>query len=196
MDAKTLFDKSLSQATDRMRHLTTGDFERTTPDTEWNAKTLANHMLYELSWIPDILAGKQIAEVGDKYDGDLVGDDPTKNWEEAAALAKGEVRLADMKGKAHLSYGTVKIEDYLRQVSEDLLIHSWDLAAALGIDRTLDQVAVKEIYGDLKPNASFLASSGLFKPPLGVPKDADIQTKMLALVGRDAGWEPGNRIPD
>lgn len=188
MDTRELFNHALEQASRTFRQLRPEDYHRPTPATEWTVRMLANHILYELSWIPHILSGEKIVEVGDRYDGDLIGNDPQSSWEEAAALAKGSVTLARMRGTAHLSYGNIKNEKYLREVARDLLIHSWDMAAALGIDRTLDPGAVKEAYEDLKPNAKFLASSGLFDPPLTIPKDADIQTRMLALTGRDGGW--------
>lgn len=190
MDAKEFFNHALEHATLAFRHLNPADYARPTPDAEWNARELGNHILYELSWVPHLLAGEKITDVGDRYDSDLLYADPQQKWDEAAALAKGSVMLANLHGTAHVSYGNVKNEKYLREVARDLLIHSWDLAAALGIDRSLDPETAKEAYDDLRPNAKFLASSGLFAPPLAIPKDADIQTKLLALVGRDAGWHP------
>jgi uncharacterized protein (TIGR03086 family) len=190
MNAPELFFRCLDQATKVINHLTVADYLRPTPDTEWDAKTLANHMLYELSWVPDILSGQTIAKVGGKYDSDLIGDDPAENWNEAAAIAKGEATLANMRATAHLSYGNVPNEDYLRQVSGDLLIHSWDLAAALGIDRTLDTAAVEEVYEGILPSAPSLSKSGLYKASLVVSPEADTQTQLLALVGRHADWQP------
>lgn len=190
MHPRELFLRCLRQATKAIDQLQPKDYNLPTPDTEWDAHTLANHMLYELSWIPDIMAGQTIAEVGSKYDGDLIGENPAGAWEEAAALAKGEVAVADLRATAHLSYGNVQNRDYIQQVSGDLLIHAWDLAAALGIDRRLDPTAVEEVYAGILPSAQSLSKSGLYKPSLVVPPDADTQTQLLALVGRDADWHP------
>lgn len=189
METKALFYRSLDQASSVIAHLTTEDFTRATPDTEWDAKTLANHMLYELSWIPEMLAGRTLTEVGAKYDGDLIADNPQDNWQTAADAARVSVDTASLDGTAHLSYGDVSTEDYLRQVSGDLLIHSWDLAAALGYDRQLDPEAAATVYEGIKPQASELHKTGLFKPPLDVPDSADLQTRLLAIFGRDAGWK-------
>jgi uncharacterized protein (TIGR03086 family) len=190
MEAQELFTRCLDQATQAIRQLRSDSYSKPTPDTEWDVRTLANHMLYELSWIPDILAGKTLREIGSKFEGDLLGTEPRENWAEAAGLAKGEVKLADLSRTAHLSYGNVSNQEYLGQVSGDLLIHAWDLAAALGVDRTLDPDAVQEVYKGILPSAPSLSKSGLYKPSLVVPPDADMQTQLLALVGRDAGWQP------
>lgn len=189
MDAKELLYKAIDHATKVVTKLAPEDFGKSTPDTEWDAKTLVNHMLYELSWVPDMVEGRTIAEVGSAFEGDLIGDDPAGKWLSALELAKDIVKTADLQAIAHLSFDDVTVEDYLRMEAGDQLIHSWDLAAALGLDRTLDPAIAQEIYDATKPNAASLASSGLFKPPLQVPDDADIQTKLLALFGRDAKWK-------
>lgn len=190
MDATELCARVVEHAGTIMRQLTPGDFQRPTPDTEWDAKTLANHMLYELSWIPDMLAGKTIEAVGDAYNGDLIGEDPATRWNRAASRALEAVKTCDMDATAHLSYANVPNHDYLRQASGDLFIHSWDLAAALGLDRTLDPEIAQIIYAAVKPRIAGMQASGLFHAPLEVSDDADIQTKLLALFGRDAGWQP------
>jgi uncharacterized protein (TIGR03086 family) len=189
METKALFYRALTQADGTMEELTTNDFSRPTPDTEWNIKTLANHMLNELSWVPDLIQGKTIPEVGDKYDGDLIGDKPGENWLNASEKGREAVKEASLGDTAHLSYADVTVEDYIRQIAADLLIHSWDLAAALGIDRRLDQEAVEIVYADIIPEANKLQESGLYNPPLTVAPDADLQVKLLAIYGRDADWK-------
>ena len=47
-----------------------------TPCTEWDVRALVNHVLGEIRWAVPLFAGSTIAEVGDRFDGDLLGDDP------------------------------------------------------------------------------------------------------------------------
>jgi hypothetical protein len=35
-----------------------------------------------------------------------------------------------------------------------------------------------------------MKASGLFAPPVPVPENADPQTRLIALFGRDPGWRP------
>ena len=79
MDLKALFKNCLGQASNVVSQVKTSQFKDPTPDTEWDVAALTRHMLYELSWVADILDGKTVAEVGNKYDTDLIGNDLKKN---------------------------------------------------------------------------------------------------------------------
>jgi len=50
-------------------------WELPTPCDEWNLRELVGHVMYGTVWIEDAFVGKTMEEVGDKYDGDLIGDD-------------------------------------------------------------------------------------------------------------------------
>jgi len=190
MDAKTLFYTALKDASIPMGRLTADGYMRPTPDTEWDARTLANHMLYELSWVPDIVAGNTIEEVGSKYDGDLISTDPSGNWQKAAARARQAVEQCPLDGTSHLSFGDVDNAEYLRQVGGDLLIHGWDLASTLGMEYRMDPEVARAVYDSMATTRKSWQDSGLFGTEISVPDDADIQTKLLALTGRGASWRP------
>jgi uncharacterized protein (TIGR03083 family) len=46
-----------------------------TPCSEWDVRTLVYHLLYEQRWVPPLFEGLTIEQVGDRFDGDLMGDD-------------------------------------------------------------------------------------------------------------------------
>ena len=186
MDVKQLFDRSLASATRVVHQVKPSQFEDSTPDTEWNVHDLLSHMLYELSWVADILSGKTIAEVGDSYDGDLIGDDLRGSWDKAEAEARQAVIKVDPDKIIHLSYGDFPARHYLQQESNDQLIHSWDLGTAIGASVRFDPGDAEFLYNDALPQKSRLAATGLFAPPIEVPDSEDIQTKLLALFGRKA----------
>jgi hypothetical protein len=43
-------------------------------------RRIINYHAYDDAWVPEVLAGKTIAEVGMKWDGDLLGDHPRLNF--------------------------------------------------------------------------------------------------------------------
>jgi uncharacterized protein (TIGR03086 family) len=58
-----------------------------TPCEEWDVRALVNHVVGEQRWAPHLLAGETIEQVGDRYDGDLLGDDPRATWSDAVGPA-------------------------------------------------------------------------------------------------------------
>jgi uncharacterized protein (TIGR03086 family) len=75
----------------------------------------------------------------------------------------------------------------------DVLVHSWDLARAVGADDRLDLRWCEVCYANLPADPLALSASGMsgmFKAPVAVPSDSDMQAKLLARLGRDPAWRP------
>jgi len=158
-----------------------------TPCAEWDVRALVNHVVGELRWIPPLLAGQTIAEVGDRLAGDLLGDNPQRAWAEAAddALAAAGQPGA-LARTVHLSYGDSKADEYLSELTADVVIHTWDLASAIRADERLDPELLAFAGAILEPRVEAWRSAGAFGAAIDVPAGADAQTKFLALVGRSA----------
>lgn len=186
MDLKLLFKNCVATASNIIKQVKPGQYHNPTPDTEWDVRTLVNHMLYELLWATDILDGKTIAEVGNKYDGDLIAGDLKKNWSLAADRALKILGKVDLNQIVHLSFGNFKADYYIQQQANDQLIHAWDLGQAIKVPVVFDPVGAKFLYKAALPHKQELAATGLFAPALDVSAAADIQTKLLALFGRQS----------
>jgi uncharacterized protein (TIGR03086 family) len=156
-----------------------------TPDTEWDVRDLTNHVTVEQLWVPPLVRGSSIADVGDRLDGDQLGDDPVATWD-AAVSASLEAFRTGLEGTVELSSGPKATADYCWEMTTDALIHSWDLARGIGAPEELDPELVELVYENILPIAAHLHESGLFAPPVPVPDDSTLQTKLLALFGRDA----------
>jgi uncharacterized protein (TIGR03086 family) len=65
-----------------------------------------------------------------------------------------------------------------------VFLHRWDLARATGQDETLDPDKCAEMLEGMLPMDDALRQSGHFGPRVEVPDDADVQTKLLAFIGR------------
>ena len=162
-----------------------------TPCSEWNVRELLNHVLYGTIWIEDIFDGKTVEEVGSKYDGDLIGDNPLAAFDDAIRRAKRAVaKPGAMEQVCHLRRGDVSGADYLTSMVTDVFIHGWDLAKATGQDATLDPELVAICYDLAKQREErFRASSAFGEGRVADPGgDAVDQTRMLAILGREADW--------
>ena len=107
-----------------------------------------------------------------------------RNWAFTQKIAFEAPGALD--GTVSLSAGEKPTEDYAWEMTTDALIHSWDLARGIGADESLDAELVELVYERTRPVAEHLQETGLFAPPVPVPDDAPLATKLLALFGRRA----------
>jgi uncharacterized protein (TIGR03086 family) len=131
MDTRQLLAKSIQQAATCINHAQDGDMSNATPCTEWDLRTLINHMVYELLWVPDLLKGKTVAEVGSAHDGDVLHSDFRTAWQHAADAALVATMHVDMDAPVHLSRGDEPASAYLLEMANDMLIHGWDVGRSL-----------------------------------------------------------------
>ena len=168
-----------------------GQWHDRTPCTEWDLRALVNHMTYENLWAAELFPGKTMAEVGDRFDGDVLGDDPISAFNRSVEAATAAVSVPGaMEAVCHLSFGDAPGAEYAKQLFGDMLIHGWDVAKASRQDAALDAALVDVGLPLAEEVASLAAGSGAFAAPVPVPDDAPAQTRLLAFVGRRADWRP------
>lgn len=188
MDVTTLFARTVDFWTATVDRVGTGAWSRPTPCTEWSVRDLVNHVTGEELWAVPLMEGETIAEVGDRFDGDVLGEDPVAAAHRAAEGAKQAVEAEGADGQVHLSYGDEAAAEYLRQLAADHLVHGWDLAAALGGDTTLPEDLVREVAAWFRTQEETYRSAGAIGPR--VPSTGDPTADLLAAFGRDVRWAP------
>jgi uncharacterized protein (TIGR03086 family) len=171
----------------RVRAIDAAQWRAATPCAEWDVRQLVNHLVYEQRWTVPLLERLSIEQVGDRFDGDLLGDDPVGTWSTASEDALVVVAGDPLDGEVHLSYGDVPATDYVTELTVDAVVHTWDLARGIGDDERLEADLVELAIAYAQPRLDAMAASEMFDPPLPVPDGADPQTRMLALFGRHAG---------
>ena len=182
-----MYLRSVDEFDKRVQVVRELDLEKPTPCTEWNVRALINHLVYEDKWAVPLLAGKTIAEVGDAFEGDLLGDDPHRAWKQASEEATTAAREPGAtEGTVHLSSGDSSGGDYLDELTADHLIHGWDLAQATGGETNLDPELMDHVSAWAVPIEDALKASGAYGDKIEPPADADPQTKLLAVFGRRA----------
>ncbi len=184
-DLVDLHARALQEFDARMQKVDAGDWNRPTPCTKWNVKALVNHMVCEDRWTVPLMRGATLEEVGDRFDGDLLGDDPLGAWREASEQAAEAVAAEGALDRiVNVSWGKIAAEEYVWQLFTDHLIHAWDLARGIHDDDLLDSELVEICYERSKPIEDELKASGLFGEKIRPPANADLQTKLLAVFGR------------
>jgi uncharacterized protein (TIGR03086 family) len=182
--ALEMYRRSVEEFGQRVMAIGVDDWVRPTPCTEWSVRDLVRHLVYEELWTPPLLAGATIADVGDRFEGHILGDDPQVAWKEAAAHALAAATPGVLDRTVHLSFGDFPGRDYLGQLTADHVIHAWDLARGINAADRIDPELVEFVYNFMAPQAEQWAAAGVFAPQVDVPADADPQSRLLALSGR------------
>ena len=158
-------------------------WDNPTPASEWTVRDLVNHLVGEHLWAPELLRGATIDEVGDRFEGDVLGDDPLRAWDEAIYRSLTAWAATRPDQTVHLSFGDVPASEYAEQMLLDLTTHGWDLARGAGLDERMDPATVRHVLAYAEQNAGGLAGSGLFADAVDVESE-DPQDRMLGLLGR------------
>jgi uncharacterized protein (TIGR03086 family) len=190
MDLHTLYHRTVECWADRVNEVGADQWDDPTPCTEWSVRDLVGHVVGEDLWTVPLVRGSTIADVGDRFDGDLLGDHPVETALAAAAEATRAVaERLPAGGTVHLSYGEEQLDEYVRQLAADHLLHAWDLAVATGRDRRLDPALVQDVHRWFADREGLYRQAGAVAERVGVPDDAgDEQDRMLAAFGRDPTW--------
>jgi uncharacterized protein (TIGR03086 family) len=159
-----------------------------TPCSEWDVRELVHHLLYEQLWVPPVLEGKTIEQVGDRFEGDIMGDDvaqwPVLVAASAQAAHTSVAQPGALEKTVHLSFGDASGQEYVTQLTADLAIHAWDLARATGQDDALDPDVVALLLPWTEANADFLTGTGMFARPVACGPGTPDDVLLLALMGR------------
>jgi uncharacterized protein (TIGR03086 family) len=167
------------------------DWSKPTPCADWDVRALVNHVVSEDRWTRPLVEGSTIAEVGSAFDGDLLGENP-----KGAALAAADEALTAVAerlpagGKVHLSYGEEDIDEYIRQMVADHLIHGWDLAVATGKNRNLDPELVDEVAEWFRNREEMYRSGGAIAARPESAAAGNPQADLLIAFGRNPDWTP------
>ncbi|MDQ1694784.1 MAG: hypothetical protein QOJ03_137, partial [Frankiaceae bacterium] len=122
-DLAEKFDRAQNHFGDLVRQVGDDKWTAPTPCSDWDVRALVNHLVYEARWAVPLLEGQTIEEVGDRFDGDILGEDPKATFDIALAEATAAVRAPGALDRTvHLSYGDAPASDYLTQLTGDFVI--------------------------------------------------------------------------
>jgi len=176
MDLIDLYGRASEWTLDKATAAAT-QLDASTPCTEWDVRTLMNHMLDTQQYFVGAAQGRDVSPPSPQPP-QVLGDDPVADFRNARA------ETLDVFG----AEGVIeKTGPALGIAFSDQLLHGWDLAKATGQDTTmpagLPEAAYEVIFGRFTDDQR----KGLFGPEVEVPESASAQEKLLAYSGRDPG---------
>ncbi|MCU1456029.1 MAG: hypothetical protein JWL73_121 [Actinomycetia bacterium] len=185
-DIAARYRKVAGGFTRRARAVPDGAWDAPAPCEGWVARDVVRHMV---EWMPGVLARGVEIPAGPSVDDDPVGAWTVLDHALQAALDDPAVaaREFDVRG------GRFRVDVAINTFClPDVLVHTWDLARATGLDDALDPDEVHRHLVGMEPIDEILRTSGHYGPKVPVPADADEQTRLIAFTGRDpnAGRRP------
>jgi uncharacterized protein (TIGR03086 family) len=169
--------------TQRAEQVPADRWESPSPCAGWTARDVVRHCV-DVSAMFLGMVGEQVPP------GPSVDDEPAAAWRNASdavqrALDDPAVATKEYDGIA----GRMTFEQGISTfIVGDVLVHTWDLARAAGLDERLDAAEVHRMWESTQalPDDSFLRTPTIFGAKVDAPGDADEQTKYLAFTGRRA----------
>lgn len=141
---------------------------------------------YDDAWVPDMLAGRTMAEVGeDAYKGDLLGDDPKAAY--SSIIGKAIVAaesVTDLTTPVHCSFGDYTVQTYLWQANSFRGLRAREIAEVIGVPCHLPDELVQALWAELRPVADEWRAVGVFPAAVPVAEDAPLLDRLLGLVGQ------------
>jgi uncharacterized protein (TIGR03086 family) len=187
-DLRPLHERASRHFVEHVRAIAPDQWHLPSPCSDWDVRALVDHVIRWNTFVPDLLAGRSLAEMRDPLTRDVLGDDPA---EAAARSTRDAVAAFEAPGAlerlVHHPFGDAPGAYVLYLRLFDNTIHGWDLATALGLDNRLDDDIIAVLYAASDAQREAIRASGHFgRAEIAVPPDANLQVRLLGLLGRKA----------
>ncbi|HSJ27175.1 MAG TPA: TIGR03086 family metal-binding protein [Acidimicrobiia bacterium] len=161
----------------------TTNWDAPSPVPEWNARDVVRHLL---EWFPPFLQDASDVTLAAETS---VDDDPVAAWRTRSDEIQALLDAPSPPRFEHPRIGAMPFGEAIdRFYTGDVFLHSWDLARATGQDDTLDPETCAAMLAGMEPMEEVMRSSGHYGPRFVVPADADVQTRLIAFIGRNPYW--------
>jgi uncharacterized protein (TIGR03086 family) len=164
--------------TERVNAVADDQWDAPTPCDGWSVRELVAHAADAQRMIPRQLGANPDIMLP-------IGGDPPASWGRIVAAAKaalGSPGALDHVVKG--PFGAAPVRESLGIPTTDVLVHTWDLARAIGADETLPTDIVAHAFEALRPMERALRGPGIMGPAVAVADDASIQDRFIAFTGR------------
>lgn len=153
-------------------------WDNVSPCDGWAARDVVALVSANLNRIGAGLVGGAPAEF------DVAGD-AAAQWNAARNGFAQAIAEGDLSQTMPGPMGEMSAGDLIgRIIANDVLVHTWDLARAVGGDERLDPAAVSGRFKGMKPLDEMIRRPGAFGPKVTPPAGADEQTEFLCFLGR------------
>lgn len=167
--------------TDVVRQIPDDAWHLPTPCTEWDTTALVEHVIGFHQFL-------LLAPLGVRAHRPRTGS--LARWlatEQAIRSALDDPDALD-RPASYFDGATRPPAELLPALADDTLVHTWDLARAVGLPDRLEADACRRAYDNARRRGTEAVGSDLFAAPVAVPAAAPVQEQLLGLLGRNPQW--------
>jgi len=182
-DPVTLLEQIYDHTEKVLAEIGPDQYELPTPCTEWNVREVVNHMIGAVHFMASTVAGEELA-AGDPPD--FTASQRPAEELRAAADRSLAVWRADgaLEGSVHLGPVELPARAALGINQLDVLTHSWDVAEAIGADRSMDPPVAEAVLAASQMIISDELRGDRFAPAVPIADDAPAHDRLAAFLGR------------
>ena len=169
---------------DRVRGVAADGWDAQSPVADWRARDVVRHLV---EWFPGVPGGRlrhqaDARSFGRRGPGRRMG--APRRGRAGGPRRPGRPRRSTF---AHPHLPEMPLPQAISQFyTNDVFMHTWDLARATGQDDRLDEARCQELYRRHGADGRDAAPERpVRRPRCPSPDDADWQTKLLGFIGRD-----------
>ncbi len=189
MDLNDAFARSVATTQPIVASTGAEQLELRTPCTEWSVRELLNHIVGSL-WVADALLSDRDVPYGMGPgllpSSDLLGDDPTVSYKEAADAAMAAASAPGTMDRLHRTpLGEMPGAGLAGFITLDVLVHGWDLARATNQTAAFDDDELTAHALAFAQQAITDAARGaLVAAPVPVTDTAPTLDRLVGFMGR------------
>jgi uncharacterized protein (TIGR03086 family) len=174
------YERVADQFTERVKAVPDEAWANPAPCEGWVARDVVGHLV---DWLPALFFDRWDIEAAPIPS---VHDDPVGAWDVVNRAIQAGLDDPEIAGRERdTPLGPATFEQTIDTIcTGDILVHTWDLARATGLDETLDPEEVHRYLAGSEPYDEAMRQSGHYGPRVEIPDDADEQTRLIAFTGR------------
>jgi uncharacterized protein (TIGR03086 family) len=175
MDPVVLFERAAGDAVAMVEQVEPEQWAASTPCSDWDVDALVVHMAGGTSYLMGALG----LHTG--------GDGADRGYRAAVTRCVDALHAPGALERRCTSPAGFEwsVAEATAGTAMDQLVHTWDLAIAIGADAQLDRELVDVVVAMFLPQMPEIGrQAGIVGPAVAVPVDASAQDRLLAAMGR------------
>ena len=167
--------------------LTASDLDLPSPCGDWNVRSLLSHTVSSIDAFAAAVDGDEGPSEAELFSGtDILGSDPLAVAERSVGRSqRAWETIADWQVPVTTVIGAMPAGQAVGIITFSTLIHSWDLAVAIGRPVEFEEHEAALVEGVGSQLVPALRPQGLFGPEIAVRADATPTQRLVAFAGRN-----------